>query len=382
MPLLHVVGMAPTNQTFSACFAFMEAETEADYNWALSHVKGLFGDDHHHPLVIVTDRDLALMTAISQNIPGATNLLCCWHINKNIFANLRKHFGPAADWEEFLRCWNSVVNAGDEPTFVAQWSQLRSQYPGKISEYLEKTWICHKERFVRTWTNKVLHFGNLVTSRAEGKHAVIKKWISVSSGDLRDVYKKLMLSVEHQEQEIRRALAYDRATTRIPHQQAIWAGVRRKLSHYALNKVEREVDKARHPGPLPVCTGSFHSTLGLPCAHMIRDVLVTPPGQIRMDMFSRQWWLDQPTADDNPPVNMTITQVLQQVVERHQHLPLHQQRILENQIISLSQEIPTQVQEPVVGRTRGRPRGAKKDWTTRRELSAFERVEATIDSRV
>jgi len=69
-------------------------------------------------------------------------------------------------------------------------------------KYLEKTWLDeHKERFVFCWANRYLHFGNRETSRAEGAHSIIKRYLQVSTGDLYGVLEKLsmMLTTQHQE---------------------------------------------------------------------------------------------------------------------------------------------------------------------------------------
>jgi hypothetical protein len=48
-----------------------------------------------------------------------------------------------------------------------------------------------------------LHFGNRETSRVEGAHAVIKRYLQVSTGNLYDVFSKLflMLIIHHREHE-------------------------------------------------------------------------------------------------------------------------------------------------------------------------------------
>ena len=44
--------------------------------------------------------------------------------------------------------------------------------------YIDGTCIIYKKKFIGAWTNKIKHFGHTVTSRVEGGHAMIKKWIS------------------------------------------------------------------------------------------------------------------------------------------------------------------------------------------------------------
>ncbi|KAI8559723.1 hypothetical protein RHMOL_Rhmol04G0196200 [Rhododendron molle] len=71
--------------TFCAAFAFMECEKTENYTWVLEKLKGMM-DPNALPSVIVTDRELALMNAITNVFPHATNLLCRWHIGKNVLA--------------------------------------------------------------------------------------------------------------------------------------------------------------------------------------------------------------------------------------------------------------------------------------------------------
>ena len=97
MPLLHVVGMTAFNTTFSVCFAFLKEEKEDDYGWALQQVHNLFPPDRL-PETIVTDRELALMNALRQQFPHSRNLLCAWHINKNVTAKCKSSFTSGEDW--------------------------------------------------------------------------------------------------------------------------------------------------------------------------------------------------------------------------------------------------------------------------------------------
>jgi len=59
-----------------------------DYQWALTHVACLF-NGVSKPGVIVTDRELALMKALEITFSDLANLLCLWHISKNILKNCK-----------------------------------------------------------------------------------------------------------------------------------------------------------------------------------------------------------------------------------------------------------------------------------------------------
>ncbi|KAH1249182.1 Protein FAR1-RELATED SEQUENCE 5 [Glycine max] len=80
LPLLDFVAVTPTVMTFSAGFAYLEAER-------------LFLRNDRLPVVIVTDRDLALMNAVKTVLPESTNLLCRFHIDKNVKAKCKSLIG-------------------------------------------------------------------------------------------------------------------------------------------------------------------------------------------------------------------------------------------------------------------------------------------------
>ena len=70
--------------TFSAEFAYLEAKRVNNIVWALERFRDLFLRNDRLPVVIVTDRDLALMNAVKTVFPECTNLLCRFHIDKNV----------------------------------------------------------------------------------------------------------------------------------------------------------------------------------------------------------------------------------------------------------------------------------------------------------
>jgi len=70
--------------TFSAAFAYLEGECLNNVVWTLQRFQDLFLRRDALPAVIVIDIDLALMYAMKIVFPEATNLLCRFHIDKNM----------------------------------------------------------------------------------------------------------------------------------------------------------------------------------------------------------------------------------------------------------------------------------------------------------
>ena len=86
LQLLDFVGVTPIGMTFSAGFAYLEGERVNNIVWALERFQGLFFRSDRLPVVIVIDRDLALMNALEIVLSECTNLLCRFHIDKNVKA--------------------------------------------------------------------------------------------------------------------------------------------------------------------------------------------------------------------------------------------------------------------------------------------------------
>jgi hypothetical protein len=146
---------------------------------------------------------------------------------------------------------------------------------------LEDTWLKFKERFIQYWTNRIFHLNNVATSRAEGAHAYIKRSFNGPAGTCRHVWTNIKRAIESQHEQLTNEISYNwlykLPFTRTP----LYAELMLKLSHYALNKIDKQARIAKwamnpaNEKPLPVCTSFFIQTMGLPCAHRIKLCLDT-----------------------------------------------------------------------------------------------------------
>lgn len=193
MPLLDIIGVSCFNTSFYAGFVFLEREDEDSYTWALSVFKKTL--ENREPSVIMSDRELALMNAVKMVFPNTTNLLCIWHIEKNVLANCKKHFAHAEEFDIFMSSWKNVAYSTTTTVFRNNWGEFELLYQTKkvAIEYIKNTWLPWKEKFVSAWTENYLHFGNRSSSRAEGAHAKLKLYLQVSTGGFEEVRKNLLL---------------------------------------------------------------------------------------------------------------------------------------------------------------------------------------------
>ncbi|KAH7471854.1 hypothetical protein FOMA001_g12957 [Fusarium oxysporum f. sp. matthiolae] len=172
MPLLDMVGVDSCQRSFCIAFAFLSGESEEDYSWALHHLKSLY---HHELLsVVLTDRCLAAINATATWFPSSKALLCLWHVNKAILQYCQPDFvlksGDTSSrvedekWDEFYAFWHTIVDSPTEEIFRERLAKFELKYAkrypravGYIKLYgLEP----HKERIIKAWVDKYLHFGN------------------------------------------------------------------------------------------------------------------------------------------------------------------------------------------------------------------------------
>ncbi|KAL5170587.1 Protein FAR1-RELATED SEQUENCE 5 [Glycine soja] len=243
LPLLDFVGVTPTAMTFSAGFAYLEAERVNNIVWALERFRGLFLRHDRLPLVIVTDRDLALMNAMKAVFPESTNLLCSW---------------------------GTLVDCPSEYEFHESHQKFQvacSPWPMFV-DYVNDTWIIpHKEKFITAWTNKVMHLGNTTTNRVESAHWALKRILQNSVGDLCSVWDAMNNMITLQHVEIK--ASFETSTHVVGHVYKItlYKSLLGMVSRDALNQIASEIDRLRYLGNnLSSCGCVMRSTHGLPCA--------------------------------------------------------------------------------------------------------------------
>jgi MULE transposase domain len=88
MPFLHIVGVSNTNQHFKLAYYFLPGKTEPNYNFAIQHLYLLYARYHVKPKAIVTDKEQALKNALRTYFPGVPQLLCLWHVAKNVLTHV------------------------------------------------------------------------------------------------------------------------------------------------------------------------------------------------------------------------------------------------------------------------------------------------------
>ena len=216
-------------------------------------------------------------------------------------------------------------------------------------KYIETTWLKPwKESIVRAYADRYLHFGNRATSRVEGGHSILKRYLQISTGDLKHALEKinLMLTNQINEHQVAMAQAKDRTPQRfmVPFLSELIGHV----TPFALHKIMDQHNLLTKPN-LIVCHHSMRDSMGIPCHHQIAERLREKEG-LHLSEIHERWHFIKPSGKVGP--------------------------VATGQLLLLN---------PRVIKGKGRPKGSKTKHkaasSTKRDASAFE-IETAAQHRV
>lgn len=365
MPLLQFIGTTAMNRLFYVAWAFISNETQEGYQYAVRSLKSLYTRlNLEDPVTIFTDKDRAFRNSLATQFPDTNLLLCIWHINKNIVSRAMNFLRSQVENEvvdglesqqqlkdaleqkrqSFLRVWNLVVNAETEEKYQEEWRRFVDLYGGAdcLVEYIEDTYMCDKHCFLKLYTNRLFHLGQNTTSKAEGAHALIKRDLKSSRGNLLSVFESVARTVRRVNGGAEKALSAASINHPLQFSSALFSQVLGKVSPFALHLVNKSIEErqeeTRDVGRRArQCKEVLRRTMGVPCAHELTETPALTPND-----FHPQWHLYR-MPNPSPPMEPRLV-----------------------------------ISEPAVSGTRGRPNGPSgrrrldNRQDTRREPSNFE----------
>jgi hypothetical protein len=357
LPLVHIIGSTNMNTYFTIGFCFIRVEEQLDYFWALSTFKNK--TQAPTPRIFVSDDEDALKNAARNLWPSVIQLLCVWHVNKNVLTKAQETWrtanGKSKDEkeaitkhrEDFMMRWREVVYSKTERWFDNRWNNLMKHYEKdniELCEYLVNNKLHKRFQFARAWTSKYRNYNTYTSSPVEGLHSVLKQYLGTSRGDLLSVVEKITQMVQKQYVNYKQKVSIDESSRkefhtfkRMPY---LPPGIHSVVTSAAIELVRKQdilrLDKLEKRTTLP-CTGSFKQVYGLPCYHDIQQAIETKR-PLQMSQFNDEHWYYKRTSGQ--PIDMS---------DRPHRLIL----------------------EPPTVQRRGATR--KHDSSTRRDPSAFER---------
>ena len=186
MPLMYVIDVTATNQSFPFAFSSCSSKQKPDYLCALIEVwlplgymiKSHFDNRIQHVISIVMDREPDLKGCVSTAIFNVVLLFCSCYIEKMCWRNWDRNWSPKEDLGWFFALWPVTCRSATKIKYLEIFMLLHDKISEYAFDYLDTTWLIHKKRLC-AWTKKSNILKHTVTSRVERGHAMIKKWIAV-----------------------------------------------------------------------------------------------------------------------------------------------------------------------------------------------------------
>ena len=246
---MHAIGVNGFNKNIEIGHAWLCGKETDDYIWFLKALASAFDESsilyELSPPVILTDRELALVNALTIIFPRSPHLLCRWHVFQAIKGNIRRGVSKA-NWDIFMLYIKLMIESDEEEEYIQREEHLSANKLSKmhwilirpddrdltgedlktIREYVhsidnelrinestillpyeqhrafigyyEKEWHPYYTKFVACYTNRIQHFGNTSTSRLEGQHRALKQNIASATSGLYESFKSMKIVLEAQ----------------------------------------------------------------------------------------------------------------------------------------------------------------------------------------
>lgn len=138
------------------------------YLWIIQRLRKLFEDAGVMPTAIMTDRELALITAIKyvfKDLP-VQHLLCWVHIKHNIEVNATRILKNKESVKRLCsQVWRLFLSRTEEQ-YEERLLGLRTSWRSGVVGYIEKVWLIpYKTNIVCAWTEHNLHFFTRTSNR-------------------------------------------------------------------------------------------------------------------------------------------------------------------------------------------------------------------------
>jgi hypothetical protein len=251
----------------------------SDYNWALNQLKTLYRRLKLFNLIVfVIDMKKRLMTTRYLTFSDSNHLLCTWHINNNVLVNCKKEFVTKEAWNAFFSDWKKIMYASSEREYREVWDRFFSKYNlshEDCIEYLTEIYIeYYRRRFIKCYTDQVLHFETTMTSRSENENAQLKRHLESFTEDLKIVIDNIKLLLINQTQNHRLELSdvklrYSAHLRKLIFQQ-LFAFVISTVINLMLSQYQLSFDRSI---ALLFCIDVFIRIMRLSCSHKMQKRL-------------------------------------------------------------------------------------------------------------
>jgi hypothetical protein len=165
-----------------------------------------------------------------------------------------------------------------DATLMEQALILEQELEREALLYVIGQWLTpYHNLIVHAWVDRSFHGGTTVTSRLEGAHAVLKRWIGKPTKQLIALWESTKLAINNQLNEIEISTSRRLQTTPIGLSSQLFHALIGKITPFALYQLKKQEENIRQQREREeqglistTCTGMFCSSMGMLCWHMIK----------------------------------------------------------------------------------------------------------------
>lgn len=163
--------------------------------------------------------------------------------------------------------------------------------------YIDSNWLdVWKSRIVCYWTNHATHFGLQTTSRVEGYHAAMERWLHNSKGDLLTIQQLMRTWWQDPLDRHSTQPANSEAGVLYAFRGPLYSRFTNVIHIHALKKCIQVLEQAG----CTACSGTYTKTTGLPCWHVLTWLLRN--GETLLPThFHPHLWVDRRMAPASAP---------------------------------------------------------------------------------
>jgi hypothetical protein len=329
LPLVTIVGEDNEGRTKALAYAFVTFEASDDYLWVLECLRTCLCEKE--PTLFITDGDLAMINAVSQQFPSSKHFRCLWHLNENITKSMASKLGEK--FSSFMIDIRRIQSEGSKEYAEEMKILVQNKY-----NLLHDRYMLNIFSSMDHWCEAFLPMrfcGRLrTTSPNESHHHRLKKELSATQS-LCSCFETLLKMKEEEKNIPRRSrpqrfpFLFSKSMSSLLHE-LLDKEVMESYSVKRIREYSKEKILVEHEGrSYQVCLSNGACTClclhrrGYPCAHVISELLKRDLGH-SIELFCSQHWKSHCVGRNVPVSRMEgISSVVRHECRQSKSVALH-----------------------------------------------------------
>ena len=163
MPFAPIIGINGHARTVVFGWALLKDQTTDTFEWLFKSFDEVM--EGKKPVLILTDQDQAIESAISLIFVDAFHRFCIWHILKNLRENMSAYMADKEGMEETIV--SLIMESLHTTEFEIGWQEMVEAYDCGQHAHIKRMWNA-REKFVPAYFRRAFCPFTRTTSRSEG----------------------------------------------------------------------------------------------------------------------------------------------------------------------------------------------------------------------